>query len=89
MLEYAQRTSQMPKYQPGDYIKVEFKDESDPIGEWMWVIVDRADDEHRLVFGRLDNESILDGRLRPGQELAISYDKIREHKREGEFLSSQ
>ncbi len=75
----------MPKYQPGDYIKVEFKDANEPLGEWMWVIVDHADDEKRIVYGRLDNQSINDAHLMPGTELAISYDKVREHAKPHTF----
>jgi hypothetical protein len=74
----------MPKYQPGDYVKVEFKDENQ-VGEWMWVIVDHADDQKRIVYGRLDNQSITDARLIPGTQLAISYDKVREHAKPHTF----
>lgn len=75
----------MAKYQPGDYIKVEFKDSDNPVGEWMWVIVDRADDKNGIVYGRLDNQSVTDARLTPGTQLAISYDKIREHAKPHTF----
>ena len=33
----------MADYQPGDYVKVEFKDDDSPIGEWMWVRVESCD----------------------------------------------
>ncbi len=75
----------MPNYKPGDYIKVEFKDKDDPIGEWMWVIVDHADDDERIVYGRLDNRSITDDCLTPGTQLAISYERIREHAKPHSF----
>jgi hypothetical protein len=29
----------MARFDPGDYVKVEFKDETQPVGEWMWVRV--------------------------------------------------
>jgi hypothetical protein len=74
-------------YEAGDFVKVEFKGAADPVGEWMWVRVESADDEKRLVLGSLDNEPVLDycGKLRVGSQLAISYDKIREHRKPSEF----
>jgi hypothetical protein len=45
----------MSKYQPGDYVKVEFKEDSTGESEWMWVRIDHADDSERIVFGQLDN----------------------------------
>jgi hypothetical protein len=78
----------MATYQPGDYIKVEFKDDSDPIGEWMWVRVESCAEESRLVFGVLDNEPVSDDlseHVRLGSRLAVSFDKIREHKKASEF----
>ena len=33
------------QYEPGDYIKVEFPDETTGIEEWMWVIVQSRDDQ--------------------------------------------
>lgn len=78
----------MPTYQQGDYVKVEFEGEHGMPGEWMWVRVARCDDERELVFGTLDNESLLDDKLKVGQELAISYAKIREHKTERDFRRS-
>jgi len=77
----------LPTYDPGDYVKVEFPEESTGSEEWMWVHVDRCDDEKRLVYGMLDNEPVNNygGRLKLGSELAISYDQIREHKKPWEF----
>ena len=31
----------VPKYEAGDYIKVEFPDEATGVGEWMWVRASR------------------------------------------------
>ena len=75
----------MGKYERGDYVKVEFPDDTTGIGEWMWVIVDHTDDEKRLVFGTLDNEPVndYDGKIELGSELAISYSQIREHRKKG------
>jgi hypothetical protein len=46
------------------------------------VRVDHCDDEQRLVFGCLDNEPLG---LRLGQELAVSYDLIREPMKASAF----
>lgn len=73
----------MARYEHGDYVKVEFPDEATGIGEWMWVRVDRSDDEKQLVFGTLDNEPLNDygGKLKLGSELAISYSQVKEHRK--------
>jgi hypothetical protein len=70
----------MGKYVKGDHVKAEFKDDASGESEWMWVMVDSSDDERRLVFGRLDNEPIVSKKLRLGQEIAVSFDVIREHR---------
>lgn len=77
----------MPNYFPGDYVKVEFPDETTGVGEWMWVRVERCDDGERVVFGRLENEPLNDyaGKLKLGSELAVSYEQIREHKPAAQF----
>ncbi len=77
----------MPLYAQGDYVKVEFPDETTGIGEWMWVRVTRCDQEKQLVFGILDNEPLNDceGELGLGTELAVSYSQIREHRKPTEF----
>ena len=77
----------MPLYAQGDYIKVEFPDETTGIGEWMWVRVTRCDQEKQLVFGILDNEPLNDcgGKIELGTELAVSYSQIREHRKPTEF----
>ena len=41
----------MSTYELGDYINVEFKDDSTSESEWMWVRVEQADDTERVVFG--------------------------------------
>jgi hypothetical protein len=79
--------NKMPTYERGDYVKVEFPDETTGIGEWMWVRVHRCDDEKKLVFGTLDNTPVndYDGEIELGSELAISYSQIREHRKPTEF----
>lgn len=77
----------MPTYEYGDYVKVEFSDDTTGIGEWMWVRVHHSDDEKKLVFGSLDNEPVSDyeGKIELGSELVVSYSQIREHKKPTEF----
>jgi hypothetical protein len=75
----------MGRFAAGDYVKVEFKDENSGESEWMWVKVREADDERRVVFGKLDNEPIVNTDLRLGMELAVSYDLIREHMKDSSF----
>jgi hypothetical protein len=76
-----------PNYERGDFVKVEFQDETTGIGEWMWVRVNHRDDEKQLVFGVLDNEPLNDykGKANLGSELAVRYSQIREHRKPTEF----
>jgi hypothetical protein len=53
----------------------------------MWVKVEHADDELRVVFGQLDSEPIVLTDLRLGMELAVSYDKICEHMKANASLA--
>lgn len=77
----------MAKYAAGDYVKVEFKDETTGESEWMWVEVRHCDDEKGLLFGRLDNAPVVhSAKLRLGSEIAVSYDKVREQRRSSEFM---
>lgn len=77
----------MPKYEKGDFIKVEFPDETTGVGEWMWVRVLYCDDSKNLVFGNLDSVPLNDysGKLKLGSELAISFSQVREHKKPADF----
>lgn len=77
----------MPIYERGDYVKVEFPDQTTGIGEWMWVRVEGCDDKKKLVFGTLDNEPLndYDGKVELGSQLAVSYAQIREHRKPTEF----
>lgn len=78
MLKYGPNTIPMTAYRPGDCVKVEFKDERTGESEWLWVVVESCDDERRVVFGKLDNEPLIASTLKLGQQLAISYDLIRD-----------
>jgi hypothetical protein len=80
----------VPKYETGDYIRVEFPDETTGVAEWMWVLVRSCDDAKQVVFGTLDNAPVNDasGRLKLGTELAVSFAQIREHRKSSEFDSA-
>jgi hypothetical protein len=75
------------RYDRGDYVKVESDSGVQGLpGEWMWVRVDYCDDERQLLFGTPDNEPVVNAEhLRLGKELAISYAKVREHRKSTEF----
>jgi hypothetical protein len=77
----------MARYDRGDYVKVEFPADAPGVpGEWMWVRVHHCDEERQLLFGTLDNEPVVNTEdLQLGQELAISYRQIREHRKPSEF----
>ncbi|MGH7771425.1 MAG: hypothetical protein ACREQA_04240 [Candidatus Binatia bacterium] len=76
----------MPVYNSGDYVKAEFKHDATGESEWMWVRVEYCDDKNRLVFGWLDSQPVVHtDKLALGQHLAVSYDTIREHKKESSF----
>jgi hypothetical protein len=75
----------MGRFAAGDYVKVEFKNDTSGESEWMWVQVRDSNDKERIVFGKLDNEPIVNTDLRLGMELAVSYDLIREHVKDSSF----
>ena len=77
----------MAKYERGDYVKIEFPNESTGIGEWMWVRVEDCDDGRKQIVGRLDNEPVneYEGKLELGTQLVVSYAQIREHRKPTEF----
>jgi hypothetical protein len=76
-----------PSYEPGDFVRTEFPDESTGIGEWMWMQVNHPDDGKRLVFSTLDNEPLKDysGKVKLGSQLAVGYAQAREYKKPAEF----
>jgi len=77
----------MASYEPGDYIKAEFKDDMTGESEWMWLRVDYCDEAERIVFGQLDSQPVLDHgeKLKLGSQIAVSYKNIRQHKKASEF----
>ena len=54
---------------------------TDGQSEWMWLLVESSDDEQEIVFGKLDSQPVVATDMRVGQELAVSYDKVRDHRR--------
>ena len=68
------------KYKKGDHVKIEVKDERFAVGEWIWLLVEDSDDDRQLVLGQVDNEPINNPDMKMGQQLAVSYDKIRDHR---------
>ena len=75
----------MGRYEPNDYVKVEIVDRASKESEWLWVRVDGCDDERQLIFGTLDNIPAVNVELRLGQQLAISHNKIRDHRKASDF----
>lgn len=71
----------MARYSKGEHVKIEVVNENSGEREWMWLLVEHSDDRDRLVFGRLDSEPIAITNMHLGQELAVSYDNIRDHRR--------
>ncbi len=49
----------MSRYEHGDYVKLEFQSDAILPAEWMWICVDHCDEERQLIFGRLDNEPMV------------------------------
>jgi hypothetical protein len=68
----------MGKYNRGDYVKFELADTACNKSEWLWMIVDFCDDEAALIFGRLDSVPVVTMNLRIGQEIAVSFENVRD-----------
>jgi len=81
----ARRRPHMPRFQPGDSVKAEFKDETSGESEWMWVVVDSCDDDAGVLFGRLDNEPVVGTGPHVCDELAVGYEKVVEHMKAKDF----
>ena len=47
----------------------------------MWLLVRESDDEQELVFGTLDSQPAVIANMQVGQELAVSYDQVRDHRK--------
>lgn len=57
----------MGKYREGDHVKFEVKNGQWGEIEWMWLLVERSDDNQQLVFGQLDSEPVVATRTKKGQ----------------------
>ena len=73
----------MGRYNKGDHVKFEVVDDKSGEREWLWLQVDRSDDGSGLVFGKLDSQPIAVSGMHLGQELVVSYDRIKDHRRFG------
>jgi hypothetical protein len=79
--------AKVPTYERGDYVKVEFPDETTGIAEWMWICVEVCHEKKKVLIGRLDNKPVNDyeGKIELGSQLVVSYAQIREHRKPTEF----
>jgi len=75
----------MARYEKGDYVKIEVTDQESGDSEWMWLLVDRDDDQQQLVFGQLDSDPVVVSNMKRGQLLAVSYRQIRDHRKSSDF----
>jgi uncharacterized protein YegJ (DUF2314 family) len=71
----------MGRYQSGEHVKFEVVEEHSDESEWLWLSVRESDDEREIVFGMLDSQPVVMTSMKLGQEFAISYDKVRDHRR--------
>jgi hypothetical protein len=71
----------MGRYKKGDHVKIEIVDDKSGDREWMWLLVVSSDDIRRLVLGKLDSQPIVNSDMYLSQELAVSYDKVRDHRK--------
>jgi hypothetical protein len=69
----------------GDYVKIEVTKQQSGEVEWIWLLVDRSDDERQLVLGQLDSEPVVATDMKRGQRLAVSYQQVRDHKKPSDF----
>jgi len=79
----------MPNFQPGDHVKVEFSGSDSDQREWMWVEVDYVDNAAQILFGRLDNQPLVNSTLYLGEMLAIAYSKVLDHRKFPQSGSSE
>ena len=75
----------MGTYKRGDFVKIDVPDENTNVSEWMWLLVEESDDDRRIVIGNLDSEPIANTDMRLGMKLAVSYDRIKDHRTEASF----
>ena len=68
----------MAKYSRGEYVKFELGETGSGQSEWLWMTVEFCDDEAGVIFGRLDSVPVVSTQLRVGQEIAVSFDNVRD-----------
>lgn len=70
----------MATFRRGDHVKIELPDKLPGLKEWAWVKVDDENETRPLVFGRLDNQPIINTDLELGARVAVNFDKILDHR---------
>ncbi len=75
-------TNALPKYQKGDYLRVELLSERAGSSMSMWMYVDDCDDKHAIVFGTIDTKPSerWGDSPRTGTKVAVEYHQVREHR---------
>jgi hypothetical protein len=75
-------TNVMPKYQKGDYLRVELLPGVAGRSMSIWMYADHCDDKHAIVFGTIDIEppEWSGNTLRSGTKVAVEYRQVREHR---------
>lgn len=74
------------KFEPGDYVKFEVRDNETGESEWMWLRIEDCDEEKKVILGTLDSQPVVfTATLKLGQHLAVSYDNVREYRKNIEF----
>ena len=75
-------TNAIPKYQKGDYLRVELFSGVAGSSMSIWIYVDHCDDKHAIVFGTIDTEPSewLGNSLKSGAKVAVEYRQVREHR---------
>src|SRR5208283_4258352 len=47
------------KFEPGDYVKFELRNDETGEAEWMWLRIDYCDEPNRIIFGWLDSQPVV------------------------------
>ena len=79
-LQSARPRYSLPKYGPGDYVRIKIMGADEAPSVWM--CVDRCDDVHSIVFGTIDDDNShrLGKALTTGSKLAASFHRILEDR---------
>jgi len=78
-------TNAIPKYQKGDYLRVELLSGVAGSSMSIWMYVDHCDDKHAIIFGTIDTgpSEWLGNSLRSGSRVVVGYRQVREHRQSG------